>query len=172
MKKVGKIWWNVGTNSITYVNLFIKKINHLFVGQTIFSIDKNIYDSSNNLLCSFGSLSTLEQTLTCWAAFGYVKKVSKNTWIIINSLLTFDELIEVSKANLLVPAFDKKIDRYKDSILIKIKLNVDNFFYEKGNFFSIRKVDEIKNDKILKSIGQYEKIIMKDSTFLEFVKIL
>lgn len=97
MRKIGNIWWNVGTNSNTYINVYQRYFSAFPVGYKIKIIDKSIYDEQDFLVVSFGSKATLMQNVICWESFGFIKKTTKKCFILVQTQLVFEKMVEISK---------------------------------------------------------------------------
>lgn len=175
MKKITNKFIKVGTNPYIHIKKYLTNIDSYDVKQEFFMDLNNsslrVDDQDGEVVFSKEGKSTFEQYCRCWVSLGFMFRDGNVLTKLIEPQSGMDELIELAKCNILKNDVNSKISAYKNTILIKLFFLENKNLIENKNFFTNN--DELVTiDKIKKEIGDFEREIHKDKTYMEMLKAL
>ena len=111
----------IGTNPYKYLKNYEFFINEIEKCEEI-DVNFNKLEISHKLvkIHTFTSETTLRQNIDAWQWMGFIIEKEKNKFIKIMDFLSWDEMIEHIKWNLLIPNKKTLINKHKKTIIIKL----------------------------------------------------
>ena len=154
----------IGTNPYKYLKNYLIFINEIKKGEEI-DINFDKLEISHKLvkIHTFTSQTTLRQNIDAWQWMGFIIEKEKNKFIKIMDFLSWDEMIEHIKWNLLIPNKKTLINKHKKTIIIKLLTLNDE---QKNSYHNNYSYEEI-----IKECGKFEKIISQDKNYINILKM-
>lgn len=154
----------IGTNPYKYLKNYEFFINEIEKGEEI-NVNFNKLEISHKLvrIYTFNSQTTLRQNIDAWQWMGFLIEKEKNKFIKIMDFLSWDEMIEHIKWNLLIPNKKTLINKHKKTIIIKLLTLNDE---QKNSYHN-----NCSYQEIIKECGKFEKIISQDKNYINILKM-
>ena len=154
----------IGTNPYKYLKNYEFFINEIEKCEEI-DVNFNKLEISHKLvkIHTFTSETTLRQNIDAWQWMGFIIEKEKNKFIKIMDFLSWDEMIEHIKWNLLIPNKKTLINKHKKTIIIKLLTLNDE---QKNSYHN-----NCSYQEIIKECGKFEKIISQDKNYINILKM-
>ena len=154
----------IGTNPYKYLKNYEFFINEIEKCEEI-DVNFNKLEISHKLvkIHTFTSETTLRQNIDAWQWMGFIIEKEKNKFIKIMDFLSWDEMIEHIKWNLLIPNKKTLINKHKKTIIIKLLTLNDE---QKNSYHN-----NCSYQEIIKECGKFEKIISQDKKYINILKM-
>ena len=166
-------YWKIGTSPISMIETFIEFLNKGIQITENFRILWNekenwIVDSFDKKIFNLNSDSKTKQHLIAWKSLGFIDEKKKDYYSIITKFKKLNELIEYSKLFIKRKSNDKKINRYRNMIIINILVYLNIFSKKDIENKNIKKIKGhlITIQKIKSIISDYERTLSKDHNFI------